>query len=189
MIIWYLVGAWLVVAVIVCLGLNRSIKKDVSKQTSAVLLAALLAFNNIPVAAQGTGSVSGAATGSSGAVLSGTRVQLRNVDTGQVAGNTTSGANGGFSFTGLNAGNYVVEIVDATGRVIGVSASMPLSTGGTISGVTVAASAAGALAGAAAAGGLGTFFTSTGGILVLVGVGATAMAGIHSAMGTASPSK
>jgi hypothetical protein len=159
------------------------------KRIATVMLAVLFVTSSIPVAAQGTGSVGGTATNSNGVVLSGTRVQLRNVDTGQLAGNTTSGANGGFSFTGLNAGNYVVEIVDATGRVIGVSASMPLAAGGAISGVTVAASAAGALAGAAAAGGLGAFFTSTGGILVLVGVGAAAAAGIITTTGGASASR
>ena len=43
---------------------------------------------------------------------SGVRVQLRNVDTGQLAGYTTSGSNGSFSFSGMNQGNYVIEIVN-----------------------------------------------------------------------------
>ena len=139
--------------------------------------------------AQGTGSVAGKATNAQGAALSGVKVQLRNVDTGQIAGTTQSGANGAFSFTGLGAGNYVVEIVDASGKIIGTSASMAVAAAGVISGVTVAASAAGALAGAAAAGGLGAFFSSTGGILLLVGVGAGVTAGVIAATNNGSPSK
>ena len=139
--------------------------------------------------AQGTGSVSGTATNAQGSALAGVKVQLRNVDTGALVGTTQSGANGAFSFTGLNAGNYVVEIVDASGKIIGTSSTMAVTAGGVISGVAVAASAAGALAGAAAAGGLGAFFSSTGGILLLVGIGAGATAGIIAATNNGSPSK
>lgn len=135
---------------------------------------------------QGAGGVRGVAQNAQSQALSGVKVQLRNVDTGQLAGTTTSAQNGAFSFTGLNPGNFVVEIVDGTGRIIGVSSSLTV-TGGVISGVTVAASAAGALSGAAAAGGLGAFFTSTGGILALVGVGAGAAAAIG--LANASPSR
>ncbi len=123
-------------------------------------------------AGQGTATINGTALNTQNAALSGIKVQLRNVDTGQLAGSTTSASNGAYGFTGLNAGNYVVEIVDATGKIIGTSAAMSVAAGQAIAGVTVAASAAGALAGAAAAGGLGAFFTTTGGILVLAGVGA-----------------
>ena len=159
------------------------------KRIAAVIVAVVFVTSSIPVFAQAGGGINGTATGANGSAMSGVRVQLRNVDTGQLAGSTTSGTNGGWSFAGLNPGNYVVEIVDATGRVIGVSSSMSLAAGGAISGVTVAASAAGALAGAAAAGGLGAFFTSTGGILVLAGIGAAAAAGIITTTGDASPSR
>lgn len=139
--------------------------------------------------AQGTGSISGTAQNAQNQVYSGVKVQVRNVDTGALAGSTTSGANGAFSFTGLNPGNYVIEIVDATGKIIGVSSSMALAAGGAISGITIAASAAGAVAAAAAAGGLGAFFTSTGGILVLAGIGVGVTAGIIAANDDASPSR
>lgn len=154
-----------------------------------LLLMALFAMVATVAFAQGTGSLSGTARDASNQALSGVKVQLRNVDTGALAGNTTSGANGAFSFSGLNAGNYVVEIVDATGKVIGTSASMSVAAGAVISGVTVAASAAGALAGAAAAGGAGAFFTSTAGILVLVGIGAGVTAGVVAANNNGSPSR
>jgi large repetitive protein len=139
---------------------------------------------------QGGGQVSGTAQDSSKKSLSCVGVLLRNVSTGQLAGTTTSAANGAFSFTGLNAGNYVVEIVNAAGQVIGTSAAVAVGAGSVIAGVTVAASATGALAGAAAAGGLGAFFTSTGGVLVLVGVGAGVTAGVVAlANNNASPSR
>ena len=151
-----------------------------TKRILLVLFAAL--FVATAAYAQGTGSISGN-------TVSAVKVQLRNVDTGQLVGSTQSAADGSFSFSGLNAGNYVVEIVDASGKVIGTSASMSLAAGGVISGVTVAASSSGAVAGAAAAGGLGAFFTSTGGILVLVGIGAGVTAGIIAATNDGSPSK
>jgi len=151
-----------------------------TKRILLVLFAAL--FVATAAYAQGTGSIAGN-------TMSGVKVQLRNVDSGQLVGSTQSAADGGFSFTGLNPGNYVVEIVDAAGKVIGTSTSMSLAAGGVISGVTVAASAAGAAAGAAAAGGLGAFFTSTGGILVLVGIGAGVTAGVVAATNDGSPSK
>ncbi len=156
-----------------------------------VALLALCLFGSTASSAmpQGTGSVSGTAQNSTGSSLSGVKVQLRNVDTGALAGNTTSASNGAFSFTGLPSGNFVVEIVDAAGKVIGTSASMSVGAAGVISGVTVAASAAGSLAGAAAAGGLGAFFSSTGGILTLVGVGAGVTAGVIAANNNGSPSR
>jgi hypothetical protein len=138
---------------------------------AAMMLILLLVVSSAPVAvSQGGGSVSGIARNGHNQALSSMRVQLRNLDTGQLVGSTTSASNGAFSFSGLNAGNYIVEIVDAAGHVIGTSTSMAVAAGSVISNVTVAASVAGSLAGGAAAGGLGAFFASTGGILTLAGV-------------------
>jgi hypothetical protein len=160
------------------------------KKIAAVVVVLLLAGAGMAYA-QGTGSISGTATNAQGSQLVGVKVQLRNVDTGQLVSTTVSGANGAFTFTGLSQGNYVIEIVDSNGKIIGQSTSMAVGAAGVISGVTVAASAAGALAGAAAAGGLGAFFTSTGGILLLAGVGAGVTAGVIAATtgGTTSPSR
>lgn len=158
-----------------------------TKRTIVLMLAAL--FVATVAFAQGTGSISGTAQNAQKQSLSGVKVQLRNVDTGALVGSTQSASNGFFSFTGLNPANYVIEIVDAAGKVIGVSSSMAVAAGAVIEGVAVAASAAGALAGAAAAGGLGAFFTSTGGILVLAGVGAGVTAGVVAAANNGSPSR
>lgn len=165
------------------------------KKLLASVLCAALALTMQPItvvaaglAAQNTGSVSGTAKDKAGTVLSGVKVQLRNVDTGSLVGTTISASNGAFSFTGLAQGNYVIEIVDDNGKIIGVSAAIAVGAGAVIAGLTVAASSAGALAGAAAAGGLGAFFTSTGGILVLAGVGIGATAAIVAVTNDASPS-
>jgi hypothetical protein len=140
-------------------------------------------------AGQGTGKISGTARNSLDQVLPGVKVQLRNVDTGQLVATTRAAANGEFEFTGLNPGNYIAEIVDDSGNIIGVSPSMALAAGGVISGLSVSASAAGALAGATAAGGLGAFFSSKGGILLLVGIGAGVTAGVIATTNDASPSR
>jgi len=117
------------------------------------------------------------------------KVQRRNVDTGQLVATTRAAANGAFEFTGLNAANYIVEIVDESDRIVGVTPSMALDAGGVITGLSVAASAAGAIAGAAAAGGLGAFFSSMGGILLLVGIGAGLTAVVIAVTNDASPSR
>lgn len=137
---------------------------------------------------QNLGSVAGVAQDANNAIMSGVKVQLRNADTGELVNTTTSAANGGFSFSGLPAGNYVVEIVDAAGRIIGASASLGVTAGATITGITVAASAAGAAA-AVAAGGFAAFFTSTAGILTGLAVLGGIAAGVVIAGNAASPSR
>lgn len=110
--------------------------------------------------AQGA-SLAGTATSSTGQTVANATVQLRNLATGQLAGTTTSSATGTFSFAGLQAGNYAVEVVNAAGQIIGTSASVAVAAGATITGVTVTASAA-ALGGAAAAGAAGGGAAATG---------------------------
>ncbi|MDO8836139.1 MAG: carboxypeptidase regulatory-like domain-containing protein [Vicinamibacterales bacterium] len=136
---------------------------------------------------QNLGSLAGTAQDANNAIMSGVKVQLRNADTGQLVNTTTSGANGGFSFAGLPPGNYVVEIVNAAGQIVGASASIAVAAGATITGITVAASAAGAAA-AAAAGGFAAFFGSTAGILTGIAVVGGIAAGVVIA-GNASASR
>src|SRR5262249_21167528 len=76
------------------------------------------------VQGQATASLSGTATSNTGQALANYTVQLRNLATGQLAGTTTSASTGGFSFAGLEAGNFAVEVVNATGQIIGTSASI-----------------------------------------------------------------
>ena len=139
-------------------------------------------------------SLSGTATSSTGQTVANATVQLRNLATGQLAGTTTSNAGGGFAFTGLQAGNYVVEVVNAAGQIIGTSASVSVAAGATVTGVTVTASAAAAgaagAAGAAAAGGSTAGGISTAVIITSVAVAAGVAGAIAVATnGTASPSR
>ena len=125
--------------------------------------------------AQAVASVAGTAT-SAGQPLANSTVQLRNLTTGQLAGTTTSSATGGFTFTGLPAGRYAVEVVNATGQIVGTSAALDVAAGAALSGVGVATAAAGAAAASAAATGLstGTIATITA-VVVGAGLGAYAI--------------
>jgi hypothetical protein len=140
--------------------------------------------------AQGTASLSGTATSSAGQTLANYTVQLRNLTTGQLAGTTTSSAAGSFSFAGLQAGNYAVEVVNAAGQIIGTSASVAVTAGATVTGVAVSASAVAAGA-AAAAGTAGAAGMSTATIVTITTVAAAAgVAGaVALSQNDASPSR
>jgi hypothetical protein len=137
--------------------------------------------------AQG-GTLKGIAQGADKKPLPNYTVQVRNVANGQLAGTTTSTAAGSFSFEGLQAGSYVIEVVDATGKVVGLSSAISVAAGATVS-VSVTASAAGALAGATGGGlslfGLGPLAT----IGVITAAGVATVAGVVVAKKDASPSK
>ena len=124
------------------------------KSFAAVLVAILVVPASSPVFAQsqGQGAVNGVAQSADKAPLPNFRVHVRNANTGELTGSTTSNQAGQFSFSGLQPGNYVVEIVDAAGKVVGLSPSLTVAAGSTVT-VTVGATAAGALA-AASGGGL-----------------------------------
>lgn len=137
------------------------------------------------------GQIAGVAT-VDGKPLANVTVRLRNIDTGQLVGNTTANASGQFSFTGLGVGNFVVETVAANGTILGTSTAIALTVGamaatgiavgtsatalaagGIGSGVAgVGAGAAGAAGGAAAGGVLGTggIIGALGGTASLVGI-------------------
>jgi carboxypeptidase family protein len=121
---------------------------------AAPLLAAGPAARKAPAAAaqtgQAPGAINGTATDSSGQTLPNYTVQLRNLQTGQLAGTTTSNAAGSFSFIGLAPANYAIEIVNAAGTIVGSSAAITVAAGASVT-VTVS-SAAAAIAGASAAG-------------------------------------
>jgi hypothetical protein len=118
-------------------------------------------------AGQPTGVVSGAARSADGPTLPGITVRLRNVESGQLFGETTSAADGQFSFASIVPGNYVVELVNASGEVLGASAPISLSEAAmTVSGLTVRSFALGA------ANRGGGFLLSTWGIVTIAAIGA-----------------
>jgi hypothetical protein len=140
-----------------------------------------------PAGQAATGNISGLARSASGEPMPNTTVRLRNAQTGQLAGSTTTAADGGFSFTALPPGTYVVEVLNAVGEIVGASTTILLgATSMTATGVTVTAAGAQFLA---AAGG-GSFFTSTLGIVTIAAVGA-GIAGVIVVKGRddASPSR
>ena len=117
------------------------------KSFAGLLVVVVAVSGSAPVWAQAQGALSGVAQSSDRAPLANFRVQVRNANTGDLAGSTTSNQAGQFSFDSLQPGNYVVEIVDATGKVVGLSPSLTVTAGATVT-VTVGATAAGALAAA-----------------------------------------
>lgn len=138
----------------------------------ALFLSAAMAFFTVTplVAAKNqTGTLTGNAKDAEGRNLSNYTVRVRDVATGQLAGSTTSGATGQFSFTGLTPGIYVVEVVNHAGEIIGTSSAVSVAAGATVA-VTVGATAAAAAA--AAANGGKAFLASTAGIITVAAVGA-----------------
>jgi hypothetical protein len=121
------------------------------QQAVATGLVVLMGANAGVLAQQGTGSMNGVAQGADKAPLRNYTVQVRNVQTGQLAGSTTSSQTGQFVFSSLQPGSYAVEIVDAAGKVVGLSSSVTVTAGATVT-VAVSATAAGAIAAAAGGG-------------------------------------
>jgi hypothetical protein len=158
-------------------------------RVACLVLVLALGLSGAMAAAGAGGQISGTVHDAQGQALPNVNLQLRNVDTGQVVARTRAGADATYTFTGVPAGNYIVEIVDDSRRVLGLSAATSVVADGVITGLIATLSSTGALAGAAAAGGLGAFFTSTGGILLLVGIGAGVTAGVIAATNEASPSR
>jgi hypothetical protein len=111
---------------------------------SALVLALVVTAAPINLIAAGriqTGQIAGSAM-VDGKPLGNVVVRLRNIDNGQLVGTTPANAQGGFSFTGLGPGNYVVETVAPNGTILGTSAAITLTSAAmTAAGITVSASA------------------------------------------------
>lgn len=120
--------------------------------------------------------------------LPNTTVQIRDLKTGNRIKSTVSDAKGIYTFEGLQPGTYVVEIVNASGRVVGMSA--PFALGDSPS-VTVPVVSVGP--GAAAAGGKSGFgVLGMGPVTSLAVVGAASAAAVTAVVSTrpdASPSR
>lgn len=132
-------------------------------------------------AGQPGGTVAGIVRDAQGQMLPNAKLQLRNVDTGQIVARTRAGADAAYTFTSVAPGSYIVEIVDDSGRVIGLSAAAALAANGAVTGLVAALTATTAAGGA--------LFASTAGILLLVGIGAGVTAGVIAATNEASPSR
>lgn len=143
-----------------CLFKVRLMKKLVA---SILCVALALVAAPLNLIAQ-TGEISGVAQ-LEGKPIPNTSVRLRNVNNGQLAGTTTTNAAGEFSFTGLPAGDFAVEIVSANGTILGTSAVTLTAATMVVANLTIGASAAAV----AAAGGAGVVLGTT---AAVAGVGA-----------------
>jgi hypothetical protein len=84
-----------------------------------------------PSAATST-SVRGVAWNSDNSPLPAAKVRLRNLHTGQVDATAVTTEIGQFTFTDIEGGAYVIEIVGDSGRVMAVGQSFRLENGETI---------------------------------------------------------
>ena len=106
------------------------------RRVIAVFLVSLLAIANVPLtlaAAAGNATITGVARTTAGQVLSGHTVRLRSVRTGDLVATTVPSAGGKFHFGRLDAGSYVVEVVDPGGKIVGVSSITTVTDGTTAS--------------------------------------------------------
>lgn len=137
---------------------------------------------------QQTGGVDVVATDQAKQPLPKVNVRLVTPDGKTIVAQGVTNEVGQVSFAGIQPGNYMVQILDATGNVVGTSASISVAAGATVT-VGVTAAAAGAIA-AAAGGGIGLFGLGTLGTVSVLGAGAlvTGLA-IKATKDEASPSR
>jgi hypothetical protein len=159
--------------------------------TSSAVPARALAFESRGMqTTMRSGSLSGVAHSSTQGALAHHRVQLRSLDTGELEGSTMTTESGTFTFASVPVGGHVVELVDASGKVVGLSNAVAVNTG-SVSAVTVTAANA---APAAAAAGHGRVHMPPGlGVATAAVAGGAGAAGLAVAMKatqkTASPSR
>jgi hypothetical protein len=134
--------------------------------------------------AQQSGQISGIArTRTTGQPLVGYTAQLRDTTTNAIIGTTKTTKGGAFAFTGVPPGSYIVEIVDSANRVLGTSTTVRTTPAAMlVSGVVVTIGDIGGVAAVAGGGGIGAFFTSTTGIVVLAAAGVGLGVGIYYAV-------
>ena len=166
-------------------------RKAVAMCVASALVAMLVPVTASARVPQATGTLNGVAQNAQGQALPQYTVRLRNTQTGQLAGSQTSNATGQFSFVGLNPSDYVVEIVNSTGNIVGTSTAVTVGAGSTVT-ISVSASALAAAEGAAAgaagaaAGGAGGAAAGDGAAAAGVGttIGTVAVAGLGAAAAT-----
>lgn len=117
-------------------------------------------------------------------------VQIRNLKTGMRVNSTVSDADGDFAFPGLPPDAYIIEVLDSTGKVLGMSAPFTLGSAPTVN-VSVVAVAHG-LASENNSGGGGFSLFGLGPASSLAVLGAAGAAGVTAVVATrqnASPSR
>jgi hypothetical protein len=157
------------------------------KSFAAALTFAMVLGGFLPALAQQGANINGVAQSADKAPLRNYSVQIRNANSGQLVATTTSNQAGEFAFTNLQSGSYVVEIVDASGKVVGLSSAINVGAGATMT-VTVNATAA-AIA-KAKAGGFSLFgLGPTASVAVIGAATAAAVTAVVATRDDASPSR
>ena len=90
--------------------------------------------------AKSTGTITGVAKATAGQPLGGHSVRVRSVRTGDVVATATTSASGSFAVPNVAPGQYVVEIVNTAGRIVGTSAIASVVDGSMTSLTVTAAS-------------------------------------------------
>jgi len=80
----------------------------------------------------GSTSIVGSAWKADNSPIPGATVQLRDVVSGKVTATAVADENGRFSFSGIEGGTYVVELLDASGKVATVGHAFVIAPGETI---------------------------------------------------------
>jgi hypothetical protein len=158
----------------------------------SMMLVTAMATATVPLGAGASksdaASLTGTAYNSSLRPLPNANVQIRSLTTGSRVDSTVSDQAGNFSFSRLEPGTYVVELVNASGYLIGISA--PVSVGpSAVATVAVRQDADGALASGQGSGfslfGLGPVTS----LAVLGAAGAASVTAVVSTRPEASPSR
>lgn len=156
-------------------------KKLIASVAILAMTLALVPVNLIAAGRQQNQTLNGEISGTAlqdGKPLPKIEVRLRNIDNNEIISKSTTGTQGEFKFTGLPAGNFVVETyvngsLISTSNTIKLAAGAMIATGVTLNMTGTALAAAGfGTAGAAAAGGgaLGAIGGTAGALAVAAGV-------------------
>src|SRR5262245_16763468 len=155
--------------------MDRCGRGDEMRRMIAFGLTAVLIVMTLPTAAladgQSAGAVTGVARGRQMQALTGVKIQIRSVGSGQIVGNSVTSDAGAFSVNGLPSGDYVAEVIDGAGKVQGVSSPFAVMPGGTSTTSVVALSYG---ASAAASSGFSLFGMGTTTSLTVLGAAAAA---------------
>jgi hypothetical protein len=151
------------------------------RRATAFAIALLFALSTAPhllAAAKTTGTLTGVAQTSAGQALGSHTVQVRSVQSGVIVGSARTTTAGSFAFD-LAPGSYVVEVVDAQGKIIGASSIATVAESTTAS-VSVTGNSTALVGGA----------ISTPLLLLLIAAGGAGAVGIYAATKEdASPSR
>lgn len=134
------------------------------------------------------GAVNGTVRTARGDSVPNQKLRVRDARAGAIIAEATSNASGGFNIAGLGPGTYVLEAINGSSQVIGLSPSVAVTPG--VLATTTVTLTGSKMAAAAATGGFSLFGLGTGAsIAVLAAAGAASVTGIVVATHNASPSK